>query len=763
MLCQEVQNYLNKAIGLPFFYVVGDENYKSVLGDLKLECTHVGRMSDFCPKNDKFPDMGKFVDFLHTADVDHKTNKCVVLGVGEYLALRGEEEANRELRRLKNITIGSAKVILLLRGVSSQARKIIEEDRRIQEQQRAYICDNTFTDISITNIQAGLGLVKEGGIKHLLAELEDGAFGNREASTSILLNNSFFPVHVIGSAYAAVHYLAPSITGASLGTEEQWKELLKDLYAHNKNINNVFNHYGINEISLNTVDNAFLGDEYALWLHFLYAKLHTEHIQNAYHKLVVEQTPHVESLKTNLLIWITRFSHTDSSFKELYNARKILLNNSKCFSEGEIAEFIKKNEVNPKESIYRLTDNTELEKEAIIRHIASYGISDAISYVYPDLYEYLKDYTFTCTHIGSALTAQASQLCSKLTEYFNAYKQQKVLNTIFPEFMNLVDKYSSLYARLPARDGVIKHINQKHAYLYWIDALGVEYLSYITYLAKEKGLSIHVNIARADLPTITSINNQFFEDWQGPKHKEKRLDAIKHKDDGGYFFTKDDTPVHLAKELEIIKEVMNNADVDLKGGKYKAFVIASDHGASRLAVIKKQEVKYETDTQGEHSGRCCKVFDGCDVPCAVRENGYIVLSDYGRFRGSRAANVEVHGGASLEEVLVPIITLTLKNQADVDVRLADNGDIFADKNTGVAFTVYISFVDNPGNVSLTVKGKNYPGTRQDDTHYIFHLSDIKRSGTYNATVYDGQDEIKTLPFTVKSRIGTENADFDFDF
>ncbi len=93
--------------------------------------------------------------------------------------------------------------------------------------------------------------------------------------------------------------------------------------------------------------------------------------------------------------------------------------------------------------------------------------------------------------------------------------------------------------------------------------------------------------------------------------------------------------------------------------KCKAFVITSDHGASRLAVIHKQEEPYNTDTQGLHSGRCCKEPSNVNISYAISENGYLVLADYGRFRGSRKANVEVHGGASLEEVLVPVITLTL--------------------------------------------------------------------------------------------------------
>ncbi len=53
-----------------------------------------------------------------------------------------------------------------------------------------------------------------------------------------------------------------------------------------------------------------------------------------------------------------------------------------------------------------------------------------------------------------------------------------------------------------------------------------------------------------------------------------------------------------------------------------------------------------------------------------KKNGYIVLADYGRFKGSRAANVEVHGGASLEEVVVPVITLSLKDSS-IEIKVVD--------------------------------------------------------------------------------------------
>ena len=190
------------------------------------------------------------------------------------------------------------------------------------------------------------------------------------------------------------------------------------------------------------------------------------------------------------------------------------------------------------------------------------------------------------------------------------------------------------------------------------------------------------------------------------------------------------------------------------------FVIASDHGASRLAVIKEQEVKYETDTKGEHSGRCCKYFDGCDLEYCIPENEYLVLSDYGRFKGSRKANVEVHGGATWEEIIVPIITLSLKNQEEVEIKVLDADNIFIEKNKGVLVKVYISDTSGANEVSIVCEGKKYIGQKEDATHYNFCMSGIKRAKKYKVTVYNGDDLIGEIEFTAKSKTGSVNTEFD---
>ena len=149
----------------------------------------------------------------------------------------------------------------------------------------------------------------------------------------------------------------------------------------------------------------------------------------------------------------------------------------------------------------------------------------------------------------------------------------------------------------------------------------------------------------------------------------------------------------------------------------------------------------------------------CNVPLKVEENNYIVLSDYGRFRKSRAANVEVHGGATLEEVVVPIITLTLKKNAGIRLKIIQPEKIQLDRRKGVTLHLYIPDT-NSGNVSIMLNDKRYVGTSDDGKHFTFALSDIKRAKDYTAEVYDAEDLIDTIMFTVKGKTATVNGDFD---
>ena len=113
---------------------------------------------------------------------------------------------------------------------------------------------------------------------------------------------------------------------------------------------------------------------------------------------------------------------------------------------------------------------------------------------------------------------------------------------------------------------------------------------------------------------------------------------------------------------------------------------------------------------------------------------------------------------------MPVITFTLKKQANAQIKVIHPDDITADRHNGVTLYVYISDVDSPNEVHIEIDGKPYPCKSEDETHYTFQLKDIKRAKTrpYTAEVFDGSDLIGSISFKVKGKTGTIKDDFNFD-
>lgn len=752
MLCSEVDSYLATAKGLPFFYAVGDSDYNEILNDLRQRGVEVDRVSDFCPKEDKYPDIDDIIDHFRTLDIDCHTNRHALIGLGEFLALRGAAYADKQLRRLKNTTLGTARVILLLRCVTPQITSLIAEDARLNAQKRVFVAEDALSNISVTSVKHQMNANVAKGIKGLFRNFEDGITGNCDVLTAQEFPLSLIPVSRIDTAYGALRRLLnPFRLEEKLGDDDHWDRLLQEVAKRGNSLEALFEHYGFSDDYEEDLYSNCAGLEFKNWVFFLYLKQNIDNIENEYLKYVVSITDSYDRLKENILTEIIRVPRSNARFARFYEARKKLIRN---FPESDLAAFILENDIDPKESIYRYTDCTRMECEKIIAWVAENGYIKEIDSIYPALGQYLKPYIFEC-----------GKHSEEFTDYFKQYRWQKVMNQIMPEFLETVLKYATTlpYTHLETRDSAILRVeDKKNAYLYWIDALGVEYMAYITELVRKKGLSMHTDITYSELPTITCINKGFYEKWPGSmKHKEEELDDIKHKVKGGFIYTDGSAPVHLYSELKVIERAIDFAATELALHHCKSFVIASDHGASRLAVLRKKEEKYDTDTKGEHSGRCCKEFPDADLPYAVKENGYLVLADYGRFKKSRAANVEVHGGASLEEVLVPVITLTLKKQSDQIIKLIDEDNIRSDRHQGTKIDLYISDVEYSDHVSISIGNKSYPAICKDSTHFSVILDDIRRGRkNVSADIYDGEDLIGNISFEIKGRVATEKKDFD---
>ena len=746
MSMKAIENYYKSNIYKPFYMVVGDDEYRF----LKAELVATGdvdfvRLSNCCRKVDKKPDMDKLRETLRMADVHCDSNKIVLLGLGEYLALEGPTFARRILNEFISFNLGSAHAVFLLRGVSAQVREMMVSDPRYAGRQ-IEMGRNTISSLSFMFSSTDLGMYEQTGFKSALEAAEDGDADVISVNTSILFPETLYPVQIVKNPYEAIGKIINGFDfPKQIGTDEYWEELLKEIKQF-KTLTKVFDSHRF-DFTIEDFYRRISGSMYSNWLYYLYLMKNRESLNNTYLRLVLNESNGFQDFKCKILNAITGISHSSPGFSQLYEDRKRLVSQ---YPAADIAVFVSNNRFDPRESIYKLTDNTLVEREEIIANIAQYGIPKELEKIYPALSMYLRKYYFK----GDAI----SEL---LTEYFEEYKQQKVSNVLHPEFIKKVDDLAKkrIYNRLRTRDEIVAAINPEESFLCWIDALGVEYLSFIVEKAQEKGLAVSISVGRADLPTITGINRHFFDLWpEDCRHKVEDLDDTKHTERGGYIFSASSQyPIHLAKELDIISSVIDVAATELGLRMYEKYVIASDHGASRLAVLRKKEEKYETDTQGKHSGRCCKAFDGYDLPFATEENGYIVLADYGRFKGSRAANVEVHGGASLEEVVVPVITLSLRDN-NITIKMVDS-TVKADHKTGISIVLYVNKAVSQ-TLSVECKGKRYVGIAVDNNHYRVDIPDIRRAGTTPADVYLGEDLVTQISIKSVGKSASMNADFD---
>ena len=342
-----VDKYLASDVHTPFFLVVGDENYIEVKNALNSRGFRAVNLSTYCG-GDKRPDLGRLTDELSIYDVNHADNKFAVVGLGEYLALRGGQYAYNELSKLKDLNLRITKAVLLLRSITATVKKLIDEDRTRFDGRRVSFIGNSVSDITITFIPNTLDIPAHKGMKLLLTELENGASGNISVKSALQFEDSLLTVRTIKDAYDGVKHLVLALSlPRSCGNDEQWTELLR-LISTTGSLDAVFNMHGLTD-NLETMWNQYArGIGFVNWLYFVSLKMNLNRLSNSYLKYVLENTASFDSFTQNVLNAITAAMHTDRWFDKFYAERKILIEK---FSDPEVAEFVTRNRKNPAESI----------------------------------------------------------------------------------------------------------------------------------------------------------------------------------------------------------------------------------------------------------------------------------------------------------------------------------------------------------------------------------------------------------------------------
>ncbi len=696
---------------------------------------------------------------------DVKKKDCfVVIGLSSYAMLLGKKRAEELMARLQELSVAGHVIVLL------SHMKEIRLSRMQQDQHLSYRVlllegdptplpsiylaspeENSFGQSVLPNIQA------------LLEKLEqyDSATGETSFVARIgfpreIFSESMYSIRSSKGIFEELVKAYPVLKGAlkeCWGTKEEWAWFAK-YWEESLSWSALAKRcFGL-ETHFSTILKQEYGqsDERETWLYWLLLKVQGAS-EDAYLSYALGKSQHWQDLWKHIFLSLSSLSFQMGEFEKYCEGRKRLLE-GQAIPATWVSEYQDAIAQKGRDAIWYLFAGTAWEEKMLFQCLADYDykkeeVMDVLKTHFPDLFAYMKSFTFTMHQ------KVPERLVPLLTKYFDDYKWQKLMNHLTPDFkaqVNTLAEYR-VYNQFPIRSLALSQMKKENTMMYFVDALGVEYLSYISEKCKTYGLLLSIQVVHGELPSITSQNTEFMNT---DVIKLKAQDELKHESQA-YNSEKQKIPLHLVAELKAIDGVLQTIRDGLLTKEMKSAIIISDHGATRLAVLNDEEYGAEFivgESKGQHSGRCCQVEEDPGIPFAAYENGYAVLANYMRFKGSRKADVEVHGGATLEETLVPLLQISLKPKdpmvefqpALVQLRKKEVGELLLVTNFDMADPYII------------VNGKVYRGKLdRARRRAILALLDMKRTHDYMADIYDGDTLLKEqVAFHVKKEVAKDN-------
>ncbi len=295
------------------------------------------------------------------------------------------------------------------------------------------------------------------------------------------------------------------------------------------------------------------------------------------------------------------------------------------------------------------TGLSKAEKEFVI-NLYTNSVIDRIEI--QDIYPYLYFYLF-----GTAEKAVSGK--EEWKTYLSAYRESKVAckdNDYLKQYYesgcaNATTLYN-MYYDLPHQEvSVSPYIGDSDLYI--LDGVGAEYLPLLVELIKAQGYEIDFcDYAVCHLPSITDVNKSYLA---ALPYREWVLSFDRNVIHGDFYRT----AANLRKAIDTLTDVVKEIVSESEG---KRIIITADHGATARAKWTESKKKYDF-AEADHEGRCCKVKDKSAYSDTV---DYIVYEDVDKPGTPYIISLnetslynrpkyEDHGGATAEEMLVPVI------------------------------------------------------------------------------------------------------------
>lgn len=308
------------------------------------------------------------------------------------------------------------------------------------------------------------------------------------------------------------------------------------------------------------------------------------------------------------------------------------------------------------------------EKEFIINFFANgYLTKEDIQIMYPSLFYYL--------------FGNGDDLVEGFDEYkiyLSEYRKSKVKNIDTAYIANYyaggcanADNLYQLYYGMDKQDVLVEELNSDDTDVYVIDGIGAEYIPVITEILSQNAYEVEkCKYASAHLPSITDVNKHYLSKCD---YRQWIVDFDKDVIHGDFYHT----IVNLRKAFDSIEKIIKEIVAESFG---KRIIITADHGATARARWVDTKKKYDY-SQADHEGRCCKIASKADYE---NTEDYIVFEDENNPNVTYLISLnenslynrpkyEDHGGATIEEMLVPVISAIPKgNKPKANYRVLDD-------------------------------------------------------------------------------------------
>jgi len=489
--------------------------------------------------------------------------------------------------------------------------------------------------------------------------------------------------------------------------------------------------------------------EYEKWLIFNWMKLHKDSFENEYLKLVLSDDSVTYTSFENVIWTYPLEKELEFNIKLVKNRKEVILLMN-LTTPMELYNILE----NAKDPLQKLSmllgikkeDKAHIilsVKEALKRSYPLTEIKNIVKITYPELYHYLS-------------FVSLDDVPKSILEYFREYIIARTLNEPTSRLLELqrVINRNNLYVKFQHRNPIISNFNYP---IVFIDGLGIEWAGLLKWYLKQSfpGYNITLIIGRASLPTTTEFNKL-------PRDSvivsTIELDEVLHSKS---------YPHNIVEEIETIKSIINE---NLSKLQKIMFIVTSDHGATQFnghLNAENRKINMPTPIEGEtkREGRYfvteglpseLSLDNTVEYLVEVKEGKtYLVSRTYQIFPGGRVSNTETHGGATPEELLVPIIVVKPTEEIS-----PDQVSIYVTQKVLKLIQPILKIkIESPikiEEVKVQLGEDLISGRQVTSTLWEFDLRELKlKPGNYTATVLSGGKKLGSIEFKIKGGLEEE--------